>query len=139
MQLAMQLSLPRDARCVGMMRNVASCLLRDVEAPDEAVEDLRLAISEACANAVLHAQGVDDYWVSLVVDEDRCEVEVVDMGTALPEPAETGEDAENGRGLSLIRALVDDLEFDRDDAATRLRLVKSWSDLRLPRTVGAER
>ena len=133
MQLHVQLSLPRDARYVAVMRNVATCLLRDVDAPDHVVDDLRLAVTEACANVVVHAAGVDDYSVHLTVDEGGCEVEVVDLGPGFaPDHPTAGVDEEDGRGLTLIRTLVDDLEFAREDTAMRVRLVKRWADLSLP-------
>ena len=145
MHLQLQLSLPRDARYVSIMRNVASNLLRDLDAPEDAVDDLRLALSEACANVVLHATGVDDYSANLTVDHQGCEVEIVDRGpglggerpdlnvldsaVALPD---AGLDAEHGRGLAMIGALVDDLEFVREDSTTRVRLTKRWDELGVP-------
>lgn len=133
MRLCLQLSLPRDARYVSIMRNVATSLLRDVEAPEGAVNDLRVAVSEACANVVLHAAGVDEYSANLTVDPEGCQVEIVDHGPGFDgEPPEADLEDEHGRGLALIDSLVDELEFVCDEAATRVRLVKRWEDLGLP-------
>lgn len=132
MQLHMQLRLPRDARYVTVMRRVAGSLLAEVDAPAEAVHDLQVAITEACGNVVRHANGVDDYSVHLAVDAEGCEVEVVDLGPGFVGAGApvTGED-EDGRGLALIGALVDELEFVREEEAMRVRLVKRWRELAL--------
>ncbi len=139
MQLHMQLRLPRDARYVAVMRRVAGSLLAEVNAPQDAVDDLQVAITEACGNVVRHASGVDDYSVHLAVDADGCEVEVVDLGPGfVGAGSEVHDDEEAGRGLSLIGALVDDLEFVREDAAMRVRLVKRWRELALDEEAALE-
>jgi serine/threonine-protein kinase RsbW len=132
----MQLSLPRDASYVPVTRSVASSLLTTMNVPDEASDDVQVALTEACANVVRHAAGID-YRVSLAVGPEGCEVEVLDNGagaSALPEPPADflDTDAESGRGLFLMRALVDDFEFMREHDGTRLRLVKRWGYVEPP-------
>jgi serine/threonine-protein kinase RsbW len=128
-----QLLLPRDTRYVPLLRNVAKSLLADLGAPTDASHDIQVAVSEACANAIRHAAGSTAYMVSLGVERDRCEVEVVDTGRLdqpLPgAPDEAHVDAEAGRGLLLMRALVDDFQFTRNDDATCVRLTKTWPGL----------
>lgn len=128
MLIKMQLSLPTEARFVGVMRNVASCVMGDIGAPQEATEDVQVAVTEACANAVRHSD-VGEYIVHLEVADEVCEIEVVDLGAGF-DPAElqapAGDNMESGRGLYLMEALVDDLHFTRDDDGTHVRLTKRW-------------
>lgn len=130
MHVRVQLRLPRDASYVPLTRNVANCLLEDMGVPDEALGDIQVALSEACANVVRHAAGVFDYSVTLAIKpEGSCEIEVVDLGAGFDLPAVAGgldADAEAGRGLFLMRELVDDFQFLREHNATRVRLVKRW-------------
>lgn len=130
MHVRVQLSLPRDASYVPLTRNVANCLLEDMGVPDEAVGDIQVALTEACANVVRHALGTFDYSVSLAVWPEGCEVEIEDLGPGFEMPPEATSlldlDAESGRGLFLMRELMDDLQFLRDDDTTRLRLTKRW-------------
>jgi serine/threonine-protein kinase RsbW len=127
-----ELNLPRDAIYVPLTRNTASCVLGDMGVPDEAAGDILIALSEACANVVRHAAGTVDYSVSLAVGPKGCEVEVVDLGPGFDLPPATiapldfDTEAETGRGLVLMRELVDDFQFVRDQNATRVRLVKRW-------------
>ena len=128
MLVRMQLSLPTESRYVGMMRNVAECVMTDMGAPGEASEDVQLAVTEACANAVRHSD-VSEYVVRLNVDDALCEVEVVDLGGGFDPslvPAPGAVELENGRGLFLMQELVDDLEFVRDRDGTHVKLTKRW-------------
>ncbi len=145
MLIRMELSLPRDARYVAVMRNVASGILSDLHAPQDASDDVQIALSEACTNAVRHATGSSDYSVKFSVSDEWCEIEIVDLGPGFELPGvgartgldrrdaagdvdldEVGLELENGRGLVLMRALVDDFEFRREDGSTKVRLVKRF-------------
>lgn len=129
MLVRVELTLPRDSSFVTVMRNMANSLLVDLRVPEEAIGDVQVAVSEACANVVRHAEGTFDYSVSLAIGPDGCEIEVADLGPGFESVPASGADvdAEDGRGLLLMRALVDDLEFIRDDATTRVRLIKRWN------------
>jgi serine/threonine-protein kinase RsbW len=130
MLIEMELTLPRDARFVAIMRNVAQCILTDLEVPEAAVEDVEVAVTEACANAVRHAVDTAEYSVSLRVAGDGCHIDVVDVGPGFDPLGDEldGFDlaAEEGRGLYLMRSIVDDVTFARVDGRTRVRLTKRW-------------
>lgn len=130
------LSLPRDARYVGLLRNLATCVLEDLDAPTAVIDDIGLVLTEACANVVRHADGTKGYTVSLAAGAHSCQVEVSDDGPGLDPDEMTRRDpadptAESGRGLFLIETLVDDLEFDPEATGTSVRLVKRWDGLDL--------
>lgn len=144
MRVQLRLDLPRDARWVPVARGLAGCVLAQADAPAGDVADVQLALTEACANAVCHAVGTDAYAVGLSIEPGGCEVEVADAGPGFGDDAGVGggrradgdadaepaagsdADAESGRGLELMRALVDDLELAGDADATRIVLRKSW-------------
>ncbi len=131
----MQLALPTDARYVSMMRSVADCVMTDFGVPAEANDDIQLAVSEACANAVRYSGDSMEYSVRLEVGVDGCTVEVVDLGPGFVPSDGTdpiADDEESGRGVFLMRELVDDLQFIRDHEQTRVRLYKRWPGLNLP-------
>jgi serine/threonine-protein kinase RsbW len=132
-QISMRLSFPRDARSVPLLRAIVKDLLGNVGAPAEASSDIQIALSEACSNAVRHAHGSSEYTVSMAMDRSGCEVEVVDNGRWLADTPDTPEhvepEAESGRGLYLMEALVDDFEFIREADETTVRLIKRWPGL----------
>lgn len=135
-RVRVDLQLPRDASFVPVMRNIAHCLLADLRVPDDALADVQLVLSEACANVVRHAAG-SGYSVSLAAGHDGCEIEVADAGPGFVEDASpaSGPEAEDGRGLMLMRALVDELRFVRDEDRTRVLLRKHWDPMPAPAVV----
>lgn len=133
MLVRMQLSLPRDARYVGMLRNVSRCILDELAVPSEPRDEFQVALTEACANAVRHAIGTEEYSVNFSVAENYCEVEVADFGPGFDPgtlPSSEGDgalpEAEYGRGVLLMRALTDDFEFKHIEDGVRVRLVKRF-------------
>ncbi len=135
MQLGVQLFLPRDTRYVPVMRRVAQCLLTGLDLPREDVDDIELVLSEACTNVVRHAEGTEGYSVDLQIDAQGCAIEIVDLGpgfgadftASAAGTTRSGDADETGRGLHLMRSLVDDLQFRRDERETTVRLVKRWA------------
>ena len=107
---------------------------RLAEHDEEALADLRLAVTEAAANACRHAyDGTDgDVTVQLLLAPDgTLEVVVEDDGPGFDE-ASVGEwDAEalgeDGMGLAIIRAVADDVEIGTraSGTGTRLRFTRS--------------
>lgn len=89
------------------------------------------AAAEVLANVVEHgvtAGGArPEVEVQLKAADDRIEAEIVDDGAPVPEAAGTAavapELAESGRGIALVRAAVDECEYDRADARNRWRLL----------------
>lgn len=136
MLLRLELQLPRDVRYVGVARNVAETLFRQLGCPEDVSGDIQLALTEACANAVRHAVDTDEYKVVLSIDHECCDIEVVDLGPGFGarDPStdrHVGPEVESGRGLLLMRALVDDLEFRALEDGTSVRLRKFWPGLTL--------
>ncbi len=127
MRVSLRLTLPRDARYVPVLRAATSSVLRELGAPREDAEDVELVISEACGNVVRHATGSEAYSVGVAVDAHGCDIEVVDVGPGFDVEASCPDsDSETGRGLYLMRTLVDRLEFLADDEGTRIVLQKRW-------------
>ncbi len=95
------------------------------------LNDVALAVTEACANVIEHSSDSDDeYEVSVVIDEDQCEIRVTDTGRGFDHESllqhEADASAERGRGISLMQKLVDNVKFDsRPQAGTVVHLVKT--------------
>jgi serine/threonine-protein kinase RsbW len=92
----------------GMLGGVAELLSID----PELLDDLKTSVSEACNNVVLHAYGGESgpMEVGLFVTDDRFSVRVTDEGVGMPAPPPAG-DVSQGIGLSVIRALTEDVQF----------------------------
>ncbi|MEP6759356.1 MAG: ATP-binding protein [Actinomycetota bacterium] len=90
------------------------------------VEDLKLAVTEACANAVQHS-GTQEIRVTISLDGSCVEVVVEDDGVYQMHLSGVAGDPGAHRGLILMAAMVDDLSLQRGTekrTGTRVRLVK---------------
>lgn len=119
MELTLALCLPRDAASVPLARRVTGELLTSLGFVPDEVADVELALSEACGNVIRHSRDGDDYEVRLNVDGAVVSVDVEDKGPGFPD-ALVGADrdhppseAETGRGIVLMAALLDELRFER--------------------------
>ena len=129
------LRFPAKAEYLLLARLALSGLVRELPVDDELVADLKLALTEACGNAVRHgyADGNGDVDVVFDVRDDRIAMTVEDHGDGIrapdaPEirPLITSDPVEGGMGMSIIRAIVDELEVDtgEDGRGTVVRMVK---------------
>jgi serine/threonine-protein kinase RsbW len=123
-EIKLVLCLPRDAVSVPVSRQVLDSCLETLGVTPDTRADIALALSEACANVILHAGRGEEYEVQVSARDRRCVIEVVNTGTRDGEPgpaagiagAFLADDpvpvtAEHGRGLQIIDAVVDNLEL----------------------------
>jgi serine/threonine-protein kinase RsbW len=139
-EIRLALALPRDELSIPVVRRLCTESLRVLGAAEECAQDLELALTEACTNVLRHAAEGDDYEVIAGIDGDSAVLEVVDRGPGFNSMAlaraASGEDAkpdaETGRGLQIMRALMDSVEFQSrpGDTRTVVRLEKElqWRD-----------
>ena len=127
------LNLPRDAASVPLTRRILDAALSSLGVIEDCRDDVQLALSEACTNAVLHAQASLNFQVLVTFDEEQCVIEVVDDGPGI-EPGDGGSPAGatdvSGRGLRIIQLVADRVEVEQRQAGgTLLRFAKRlrWS------------
>jgi serine/threonine-protein kinase RsbW len=121
----MQLSIPASpSRLAGLRRAVRTYLCG---VSDEVADDVVLALNEVATNAVLYgSSGGQPVEILVHVDDDWVEASVLDHGPepppGLPADADTGELPAGGRGLWLLRRLVDEVRVERVKLGTRVTL-----------------
>jgi anti-sigma regulatory factor (Ser/Thr protein kinase) len=112
-----RLSFPAKSDYLLLARLALSGLARDGQIDDELLADLKLAVTEACGNAVRHAypDGDGDVSISYLLDGVVLVVIVEDQGAGFQERERTSDEIEQplegGMGMSIMRAIVDDLEI----------------------------
>ncbi|CAM3425287.1 anti-sigma B factor RsbW [Brevibacillus invocatus] len=125
-----QLTLPNRVEYLGVARLLVSGVANRMGFSYEDIEDIKLAVGEACTNAVEHAYEQEDGTNSLHLEcrvyEDRLVIEVADQGKGFSvesakkqaTPLYSGIDQEDlvegGLGLYLIHALMDEVVFHTD-------------------------
>jgi serine/threonine-protein kinase RsbW len=116
----LEMKLPSDPASIGQARRAAASLARKVGAPED---DVKLAVSEAVGNAVVHAFRGDDEdgTITLSVRGERgmLLVMVSDDGIGMtPNLDSPG----LGFGLSLISKVAQDVRFDSSDNGTTVSM-----------------
>jgi len=116
----------------------ASALGEFIQMPRDKIDEVKLAIVEACINAFEHAHSRDER-VHLTFRVGReesgpefLEVEVLDQGEGfehdsvdIPSPAKTFEEGKKrGWGLQIIRSLMDSVAISSGDWGTRILMRK---------------
>jgi serine/threonine-protein kinase RsbW len=122
-----KLDIPAKAEYVVLGRLALAGLLRSRGGfSEDAVADLKLALTEACSNSVRHAYDHDNGQVHLAfkVHQDRVTITIGDDGDGFHEddvdcPECQGmpgiELASGGMGISIIRAVVDEFDLRKPD------------------------
>jgi anti-sigma regulatory factor (Ser/Thr protein kinase) len=106
-----QLTLPARPENVAVVRHVLGAFAESMRLPDELIEDLRLAVTEACTNVVRHAYPDGDpgaVEVSIEPRGERVKIVVADTGRGIGASSDT---AGPGLGLPLIAAIADTVDL----------------------------
>jgi serine/threonine-protein kinase RsbW len=129
MELSLSLTLPRDEQTVPVARHIVRNAMEQVGVEATCVYDVELALSEACTNVLLHSGPGDQYLVRLDLEDLVGVIRVIDVGHGFDSVRLQAEDplvdAERGRGLGLMQALVDRVDLtSRPEAGTIVTLEK---------------
>ena len=128
-----ELSVPAIAENVALVRHAFGGLGDALHLPDSLIADIKLAVTEACTNVVVHAypEGEGRMEVSAQIEGDELLVVVADHGNGLmPRLDSPG----LGLGLPLIATLASSLELDTE--SDEITQVKITFDLTSPRASG---
>jgi serine/threonine-protein kinase RsbW len=144
-EIKMVLHLPRDAASVPVSRQVLDSYLETLGVVPDTRADIALALSEACANVILHAGPGEEYEVQVSTRNRRCAIEVVNTSSNGTGPASDGgggqvstvgvpgdpvpATAEHGRGLAIMNAVVDNLQLtgnERQGTIVRFEKTLKW-------------
>ncbi|WP_134685635.1 anti-sigma B factor RsbW [Brevibacillus migulae] len=121
-----EMSLPARPEYVGVVRLTVSGLANRAGMAYDDIEDVKLAVAEACTNVVQHAYGADEVGsihLRCKIMGDRMVIEVADDGQSFPVDAvpaklkpidhtlSVDELTEGGLGLYLIHTLMDEVQI----------------------------
>jgi serine/threonine-protein kinase RsbW len=127
--LTLSLTLPRDEMTVPVARHVIRSSMTEIGVDRDCVGDIEIALTEACTNVLKHSGPGDQYDVSLMLDPSLATLRVIDTGRGFDfgslESGAAEATAEQGRGVDLMRALVDQVKFTSiPEAGTIVHLEK---------------
>lgn len=119
----MELRIPSVLGYEKLAMDFAASAARLLKLPEQRIEDLRTAVSEACINAIEHGHHFDAgvrIGIVLTLEEKTLEIDVSDEADdnigQVPTPdideKIAGRDVPRGWGVFLIKNLVDDVQFE---------------------------
>lgn len=119
------LDVPAQPAFVGVARSVIATVATAIEGlDDDRLDDLRLAVSEACTSAV-EAGSTNRMVLRASQDGEHLEVSIQDAGSGMRSDDADGE----GFGFQLLTALVDEVTFlDDAERGTGVRLRMALRD-----------
>jgi serine/threonine-protein kinase RsbW len=134
-EFAIELPMSEDTELIAA--HTVEQIARRMEFQPEAINQIKTALVEACINAAEHSLSTErKIYNRFRVEGDKLVITVSSRGLSVPvtlpengaaaDKNGSGEGAKGRRGwgLKLIRTLMDDVEFERVDDGTRLRMTK---------------
>lgn len=124
-----ELRIPSKAEWVAVARLAVAAVANRLNFSIEDIEDVKLAVAEACTNCIQHAAGSDQIEITCETDPESLTVRVRDHGSGTrPEQIQSrrvDEPRVGGLGVFLIRSLMDSVEYDvSTESGTNLVMTK---------------
>ncbi len=117
---------------MALVRAAITGTLQVLGVREECVDDIRLAVSEACSNVVQHAATGDEYEVTVRVDDQFCTIDVKNTGNGFDAASLAGDmpdpQSPRGRGVAIMRTVMDGFNFTSSpEAGTIVHLTRALS------------
>lgn len=126
------ISLPSKPEYVSVVRMTSSVIANKVGFNIEDIDDIKVAVGEACNNAVLHGCN-SNFKVEFIISDDKLTVEVKDEGKGFnidkcPKP-DACNPKESGLGIFIIKSLMDNVEVQSSPGkGTIIRMTKYFNE-----------
>lgn len=126
------ISLPFKPEYVSVGRLTASIIANQMGFNIEDIEEIKVAVGEACNNAIIHGKNKcedDNYKISFNITDDKFIAIVEDKGKGFeadkcPEP-NLCEPKEGGLGIFIIKSLMDEVQIDScPGKGTKIKMTK---------------
>ena len=131
--IKVQLVIPNISEYVGVARLTVSGVASRLKFTHEEIEDIKIAVSEACTNAVQYAypEASGDIVIDFDCYKDKLEITITDKGRGFnidDKPSTQSEDPNKiglGLGIVFMKSLMDDVVFKTEiGKGTTVKLVK---------------
>lgn len=124
------ISLPSKPEYVSIARITSSVVANKIGFNIEEIDDIKVAVGEACNNAVLHGcESSNNFSVEFTIGENKVIIEVKDEGRGFnvdkcPIP-DICNPKEGGLGIFIIKSLMDDVEVKSSpETGTIIKMIK---------------
>ncbi len=116
---AVELKIPADPQMIRVARLTVSAVASQNDISVEVLEDLKLAVSEACTERL--DSGAARNWLFITIGQEGDELWIEVRGDEQGKRADQApEQEERVWGMALMEALMDAVELDSDDQGRRI-------------------
>lgn len=125
-----KLNLPCKPEYVMVARMAISAVANKMEFDIEEIDDIKVAVGEACNNAILHGGGEDKtYEVRMILGESYLQIEVQDKGEGFNiedcESPDLCNPKVGGLGIFIIKTLMDNVDVSSNEEGTTIVMRKN--------------
>jgi anti-sigma regulatory factor (Ser/Thr protein kinase) len=124
---AREITVPADLARLREVREFAAAAAGDFGFDAAVQYQLKLVVSEAIANAVVHgsSEASDTVHLRICEEGDALAFYITDRGSTFePTTRQLGDDPESGRGLTFMAQLMDEFELRPGPGGTVVRFAK---------------
>ena len=111
-----ELRIPSRAEWVALVRLSVASVASRLHFPIDDIEDVKLAVAEACTNAIQHARGSESIEIRCEILPEGLRINVRDFGQGTRQENIVSRELEEARvgglGVFLIRSLMDEVTYD---------------------------
>ena len=127
----LKFSMPGKPEYVGTVRMAVAHIAANIGFDIEAIDDIKVAVSEACTNIIIHSHNHTDFSYDVIIEreEKSLAITVTDRGIGFEtneyiEPV-PGETRGSGMGIFIVRALMDEVDIQSEvGVGTNIRMTK---------------
>ncbi|CEH36068.1 ATP-binding protein [Romboutsia lituseburensis] len=123
-----KMEITSNPEYVGIIRLTTSGIANKIGFSIDDIEDMKVAVSEACTNAIKHSND-DIFYITYTMLENGLTIEISDKGEGynienIPQP-DLENPKENGLGLFIIQTLMDDVSIESiENQGTTIKMTK---------------
>lgn len=133
----LRLSIPNKPEYVGVVRLTVAAIANRMGFDIEKIEDIKVAVAEACTNAITH--GINDdgnFTVIFSIDDEKLTITVCDSGKGCSvkeikdhDLQHLSHEKEGGLGIFIIRSLMDRVDISSNIGnGTTITMIKYVGD-----------
>ncbi len=129
------LVLPNKPQYVNVARLAVSGIASRMGFDVDTVEDIKLALAEACTNAIKHgcSKGCSEYRIEFGVSQRCLTISIADRGCGIDKGEICAPDLQNlregGLGIFIINTLMDQVEFETIPGAGFIITMKKYLEV----------
>lgn len=125
---SIKMEISANLEYVGIIRLTTSGIANKIGFSIDDIEDMKVAVSEACTNAIKHSSD-DRFYITFNILDDGLNIEIKDNGVGcnidlLGKP-DLENPKENGLGIFIIQTLMDEVSIESsDNKGTIIKMTK---------------